>query len=679
MVEQKKTNPAVELLCSLFMSNGKKGIFDIPGDMFRQWAENKSIQPVNATECIYWEFLHEEVVANYCEDFFFDDPDFETQVSDFRQKIIRQIIYSVNYDWLSTEEETFDYITFDDVSEFIQLVSKNRIWSDGEITKMRPILREYVMGARAHVDGSDKIEEDDEVELTEDEVEEAEKAARRKCIDPNYVDYVDAINLKKLKLLLRDNLWRPFELFWWQKDAVTMLKRFNFIAASRRSWKTYAGAYLAARQIYIPNQIIIYVVPILRVQAKVSWRYLTAMLKHNPMISFNKSDRTITNRQNWSEIQFLSGERDTSVRAPSANLLIFDEAAFLTEELYETASALVRTTNWIVYAITTVNPKVPKNWFYYRLVKGELAKYEKDSQRMGMRVTLHNNPFIPDGEKQAIIDDGKQNIHMFNCEWMAEFLESDAFELSKFWIIDNAPLKYMINGVWEVEIRAEALEKDGPYYKFLLNYDCAKLSDKPWVSVIGLKHDWGAEIVMSQYLNMFDYYDQVKLLLELRKLLGEAKTVVLLDYGWPWIVVEEIFRRTYWISVIKLQKVWGTWYNRDWGIHRVGSELMLWKMKSSVSRWMIRWFSFMSWLRLEFETFDESGTRKFWHHYDILQSIMYWNAYLDKIGIMTPKDKDKSEDRDKRVVGSMPEGFAQAFWGLASKRWEYDRFSNWGY
>ena len=77
-----------------------------------------------------------------------------------------------------------------------------------------------------------------------------------------------------------------------------------------------------------------------------------------------------------------------------------------------------------------------------------------------MRVTLHNNPFIPELEKQAIIDDGKQNMHMFNCEWMAEFLESDDFELSKFWIIDNAPLKYMINGVWEVLVRAEALEKD---------------------------------------------------------------------------------------------------------------------------------------------------------------------------------------------------------------------------
>lgn len=132
------------------------------------------------------------------------------------------------------------------------------------------------------------------------------------------------------------------------------------------------------------------------------------------------------------------------MRAPSANLLIFDEAAFLSEELFETASALVRTTNGIVYAITTVNPKVPKNWFYYRLIKGEMAKYEKDSQWMGMRVTLHDNPFIPDVEKLAIIEDGKQNQHMYNCEWMAEFMESDDFELSKFWIIDNNPLKYNI-------------------------------------------------------------------------------------------------------------------------------------------------------------------------------------------------------------------------------------------
>ena len=53
MAEQTKTNPAVELLCSLFMSKAKKGMFDIPGFMFKQWANSKTIQPIDATDCIY--------------------------------------------------------------------------------------------------------------------------------------------------------------------------------------------------------------------------------------------------------------------------------------------------------------------------------------------------------------------------------------------------------------------------------------------------------------------------------------------------------------------------------------------------------------------------------------------------------------------------------------------------
>ena len=43
--------------------------------------------------------------------------------------------------------------------------------------------------------------------------------------------------------------------------------------------------------------------------------------------------------------------------------------------------------------------------------------------------------------------------------------------------------------------------------------------------------------------------------------------------------------------------------NRDGGIHSVGKDIMIWKIKSSMSRGMLRWFSFMDDLRLEFETY----------------------------------------------------------------------------
>ena len=61
--------------------------------------------------------------------------------------------------------------------------------------------------------------------------------------------------------------------------------------------------------------------------------------------------------------------------------MIFDEAAFLSEELYETAMPLIRTTNGIVFCITTVNPKAPKNRFYYKLIDAEISKYDIDSYK----------------------------------------------------------------------------------------------------------------------------------------------------------------------------------------------------------------------------------------------------------------------------------------------------------
>jgi len=69
------------------------------------------------------------------------------------------------------------------------------------------------------------------------------------------------------------------------------------------------------------------------------------MLGKDPNIRFDKSDRSIKNRHNGSEIIFFSGNREDSVRGSAANVLVFDEAAYLSEVVYESASALVRTTN----------------------------------------------------------------------------------------------------------------------------------------------------------------------------------------------------------------------------------------------------------------------------------------------------------------------------------------------
>lgn len=183
------------------------------------------------------------------------------------------------------------------------------------------------------------------------------------------------------------------------------LKRFVYIAASRRAGKTALASYLASRQFYIPNQVIVIVVPELRTHGKVPRRYLFQMLHKDPNIRFDKSDWTITNKANKSEIVFMSGAREHSVRGSSANLLIFDEAAYLSESVFESASALVNTTNGIVYTITTPNLDTPKNWFYYKLIDAEIARFDPNNNKIGKRITLRENPFIPHEEKERLVEE----------------------------------------------------------------------------------------------------------------------------------------------------------------------------------------------------------------------------------------------------------------------------------
>lgn len=432
-----------------------------------------------------------------------------------------------------------------------------------------------------------------------------------------------------------------------------------------------------ARQLQIPNQIIIAVVPILKVQARVIWRYLTAMLRYDTNISANRGDWVIMNRTNGSEIQFLSGERDLSVRAPSANLLVFDEAAFLSEVIYETSSPLVRTTNGMVFATTTVNIDVPKNWFYYRLVDSEIAKYDADSDKYWIRVPLTDNPFIPDKEKARIIEDGKMNTHLFNCEWMCEFGDQDAFDLKRFWVIDSAPLKFIIDGKIEMKFRFEALQKESQYYeKFVIGYDSAKLSDQVWVSVLGLKQWWGADVIASHYVTSYDYMDQVAIVVAIRNLLGDKKTAIVIEYNNAWVVVEELFRRLHGINVSCITAVAGENLDRETRYRKVGKKYLVGRLKANIARGMLRGFTFQDRLRLEFETYDENTYNQWrwqWHHYDILSSIMVANIYADEYWYMNIKEESEDEKQNDMMYWMFPEWTMFFGW---NKRWDYDRFKS---
>lgn len=1098
-----KTTKWSELLLSLFFGKWKDGLFDIPGYIFKKYCETGEIPSVDKKDCIYWYFLFEDEIRNVIDTYYEEanTETFEANLSDFRKRAIREVIFGLDPEWLTWDKKV-DYITADDVTIFMQTISQTRIWSDGVVREQTPILNSYFAWGIA--DRSNKIEEQiqaakelEEREVSDEELEEIEKEAWKKNIAPDYRSYVDSINLTFLKRLLTDPLGRSFKPLGWQKELLVNMKRFTFIASSRRSgkcidpdskvrmygwwyklakdlriwdrllasdkiwyvvveekdffkkdtceivlqngmkkvvskdhrvptqktysrdwwdldidkyvtaenlkvwedfvpvmynikhkwtivgnlltsvneaklvwyliwdwstsqwnnyisihsksyrkyidkivnvlwfegryhsernmysiywatylrdrfpeiycksenkeipewffkvsnhkikywllewllnsdwylqikskkvskdwynrkktfvieyctvneklarqvlnimndvwviwylrtkkiksnfdsknnkaryiyisdvrslnmifdncelvnmrnysecieclnnwpektnsniwviplnaikeiskvdkwmktprynfqrwkadnlwlshwneynwnkvieindmWKqevvhlkvsgdstfwcddilthnTYVGTYLCARQFMIPNQVIIYVVPTLRTTGRVPWRYLFNMLKDFPDISFNKADWTITNRKNWSEIQFISGEREGSVRWQSASLLIFDEAAFLTEDVYATAEPLVRTTNGMVYAISTVNPKSPKNWFYYKLVAAEISKHHADSDKYGRRITLWDNPIIPEEEKESIAEEGKSNMKMFNSEWMAEFQDWDAIDFSKFRIIDNKPVEMPIWGMWRVHIRDEALNKAlNTYARFIIAHDSAKLKDKPWLVILGVKmgknaknqlvQEW-CDVIMSWYMDWFEYHDQCKLIMDLRKVFGEKKTDIVIEYNHGWVVVEEIFRRTYNVHVYHIQTVAGNYFNRDGREWRVGKEMLMGKLISAVDRWVLRAFSFMELLRIELETLDTNDTqqkRNNWHHFDIVSALMVGVTFADVRWYMEQYTETAADKTYNAYQDAYPDNHFPIDNWFANTGTDYDRYEKFGY
>ena len=48
-------------------------------------------------------------------------------------------------------------------------------------------------------------------------------------------------------------------------------------------------------------------------------------------------------------------------------------------------------------------------------------------------------------------------------------------------------------------------------------------------------------------------------------------------------------------------------------------------LQTFISSWVLMWYSWLDWIRNEFDTYSDSKTRKWTkHHHDILSSLMIW-------------------------------------------------------
>ena len=167
---------------------------------------------------------------------------YEELLRGFRKKAIKKIVEYM--DPMYPKDWETDFITLDDISYFLQMVARTKIWKDTEIKINEPLIREFAnavsiknynaeedydnfyISNTGEFDGIDWFNK--ELPLTS-EYEFLEKENWKNYTLPEFHPFIDAINLTQFKKLLKDPLKRHFLPMGRQAEFLLRHKRFNRI------------------------------------------------------------------------------------------------------------------------------------------------------------------------------------------------------------------------------------------------------------------------------------------------------------------------------------------------------------------------------------------------------------------------------------------------------------------
>ena len=475
-----------------------------------------------------------------------------------------------------------------------------------------------------------------------------ELAGWKKLTHQKYHKYINKYwrkRLMRLKGSFVDKFGDPFRPQGWQCDILLCPERYIYVAASRRSGKTYLATYLASRQIYLPWQYVMYIIPTKENHSEQPRRYFVSGLWNDPNMQILESSLEIKHKfeqlGEWmTSVMKMYTDKKTAVRSQTCNLVVYDEMAFLDEDTCDAARPTIATEKGYIYGISTVDPDTPKNHFYYDLIDAEIEQMAVGANKRWLRVTLLDNPFIDDDEKQQIIQNWMRKPAKFRAEWMADFQESSTFDLSRFWRIDYEPVRvpFWDKWIWAVPAHVALKTKENdPYKQYFIIHDAWKRKDQPWLAVLWLTVASGwpkVEIVLSWYLEGLDYYDQCEVLSQALKFFGKDKSQVYIELNENWQAVEEILIRehkiyptTVWITGWFTEKVDGRAYT-------LGKTTVMTKLKLGIGWGIMTASSFMTHLRKELETYSDDATendkRKGGHHFDIISALRIWAYFADR-------------------------------------------------
>ncbi len=192
-----------------------------------------------------------------------------------------------------------------------------------------------------------------------------------------------------------------------QSDILKKLERFTVVVGGRRLGKTILAAYLALRQLFIPKQSIWIIAPNHDLSNRILEYLYTWIYASFPkaMFRINKNEKIIENMTTGSKLWTKSGESPESLRGKGLDLAIIDEAALISEGLWESnIRPNLMDSNGKAFFIS--NP-FGYNWFYklYKLGTPDGRRLTGDSDYISFQV-----PTVIEDEEGNVIGTNNPTI-----------------------------------------------------------------------------------------------------------------------------------------------------------------------------------------------------------------------------------------------------------------------------
>lgn len=445
--------------------------------------------------------------------------------------------------------------------------------------------------------------------------------------DPKVVEEVRTAAMKMDFTVLREYL--GFTPRGWQRYALIFESRENLAANCRRSGKSFFMVYIAIRQIFLPGQMILYILPNKEDYSEQPFFYLEQMVENIKKLwgelsgfQFNSKTFKVTNKAFKSKIIFLSAQGSSKGKSFSANLVIVDESWYIDDgNIYEQASNSTSDTKGRMRAVSTINVNTPINWFFYKKVSLE-GMYDCKV----ISVDIYNNPFMRQEEKDRVEKKFKnRNEAVWLADWMAIFVGgSEWFDIWAFFKID-----FVYDVVTFKGFRFNLARNLDKYTRFIFSYDPAKNLDKAGVSLLGQIGN-SAEVIMTGYIEVKNYVLQWECIDDILKYIAKIKPVeYAIDVGKAWEAALDRFEMRGYHPYAILST---GWQNINKVTHRrwnVPEPVLEKNLKAMLSAKVVTGYSWLEYVRNEFETYWLSKDRKWWvnHHHDVLSSLMM-GAYI---------------------------------------------------